>query len=289
MTTKTNTAGVRFAPFTSFIGAPRVVFSPNEDGTPTAEETAAAAAAKEAEEAAAREAAEKAKGKESDDPRVEALEREKAELLREVMKRKDAEKQAKEALAAYEGIDPVKAKELAKAAADAEKAAAETRGDFERVKAMMAEEAEKDKAKLRSELEELRRAREADAAVIDRLTIGSDFSASTYIRENLTLTPTKARALYGAHFETKDGVTIGYDKPAGAPDRTPLVDASGRPLPFDKAFERIIDADPDKDTLLKSKITPGGGSRTTEEKGNDKPKDTLFGMSRIAASLQKGE
>lgn len=283
-----------------FPGAPRVCYSPSGDGDGGDDEAAAAAAAA---ELAAKEAEDAEKAAAEVEKEIEeaeggadlkALSAEKAKLVREVMDKKqklrDAEKRAEQALErlkAYEGIDPDKVRELIKKEADAEKAAAEAKGDFDRVKAMMVEEHQKQLETLRTANEELKAAREKDAQLISNLTVGNDFSGSRFIREQLTLTPTKARALYGSHFEIQDGRTVAFDKPAGSGERTMLVDASGEPLPFDEAFKRIIDADPDKDTLLRAGVTPGGGSKTIpvnkEREKNDK--DHLFGASRIAASI----
>lgn len=265
-----------------------------------AAQAAGEAAAKAAEEAAAKELADaEAAAAAADDATKDAaaLAAEKAKLLREVMDKKTklqaAEKKAADAaaaLAAYEGIDASRAKELAKKEKDAETAAAEARGDFDRVKQMMAEEHAKATKTLEDQIAELRQLRQADADMINNLTVGNDFGASTFIKDSLTLTPSKARTIYGAHFEVQDGRTVAYDKPAGKQNRTMLVNASGDPLSFDEAFKRIIDADPDKDTLLKAKIAPGSGSKNENVKPPVRQEDTgLYGKSRIAAALASFE
>ncbi|SCW95633.1 hypothetical protein SAMN05660859_0071 [Ancylobacter rudongensis] len=288
--------------FPELPGMPRVAYD-KDDGAGAggdANETNAAAEAAAAEETAARELAEAEAAAEA---AAEALAagsdtskdgKEKAALLREVMdkksKLKDAEKRATDAaaaLAAYGGVDPQKVRDLIKREEEAERAAAEAKGDFDRVKAMMIEEHNKEKSTLQSELEAERAARAVDQKRIDDLTVGNDFGNSKFIQENLTLTPAKSRKLYGAHFEVVDGRTVGYDKPAGAKDRTMLVNAKGDPLGFDEAFKRIIDADPEKETLLKAKISPGAGSRSENllKTPAKKSADNLFGMARLRAAL----
>lgn len=302
-------AGVRANPATNFLGAPRVAFSPNEDGTPTAEEQAAAAAA----QAAAAEAAaaeEKAKQDLAEAEAAAALDEtnkdkadlvaEKKALLAEVMdkkaklKEKDAALAAAQAeLAKFKGIDPVKYAALVKAEQDAEAAQALAAGDFDRVKQMMAEQHKAELAAKEAELEELRRANASTAKLIDGLTIGADFSGSKFIAENLILSPAKARVIYGAHFETKDGKTVGYDKPAGAANRTLLVNSSGDPLPFDEAFKKIFEADPDKDTMTKAKVAPGAGGKNNADAGRKEPPKTaddgLYGRTRLAKHFFKTE
>jgi chemotaxis protein histidine kinase CheA len=215
---------------------------------------------------------------------------EKAELLREVMDKKAKLKAAQDAIAAYEGVDPAKVKALLAAEKAAEVAAAEAKGDFERVKTMMAEEHKKEVERLQA-LIAANDAKTADKdALIDKLTIGNDFGTSSYIKDSLTLSPAKIRVMYGSHFEVQDGRTVGYDKPAGAPGRTMLVDASGNPVGFEDAMKRIVDADPDKKDILKANVMPGSSSQTKPETATA-PKAAagtgLYGASRIAASLNK--
>lgn len=302
-------------------GAPRIMFAPeNEGGSGGAGDADAIAAAqaaastqKHAEEQAAAEkaaadAAEAKAAKELEDAEAAAaleadkgkdaaaLAAEKRDLLREVMEKKNKLKDAQaaasaatEALKAYEGVDVAKYRDLIKKEREAETAAAEARGDFEAVKKAMAEEHQKTTKTLEGRIADLEGKLSQKDQVIDTLTVGNDFGTSAFIRESLTLTPTKARQLYGDHFEVKDGRTVAYDKPKSAANRNPLVDASGNPLVFDEAFKRIIEADPDKETMLKAKVNPGSNSKTTpaavEKKAAVGP---MQGVDRIRASLEKG-
>lgn len=218
-----------------------------------------------------------------------------AKLLREQMKTKkalkaarDAEKAAKSALAAYKGADPTKVAELLAREAEAETAALEAKGEYERVKEQMREQhaaaiAEKD-TELASAREELAAANRQ----IDELTVGNDFGNSKFLNEQTVLSPAKARRLYGDHFEVVDGKTVGYDKPKGAADRTPLVDAQGNHLKFDAAIEKIVRADEDFERIAKSKLKPGSSSNGTQHKTDDTPAATTApGVGRIAANLGK--
>lgn len=260
-----------------------------------AEAAASAAAQAQADLNEAEAAAAAAENNDNADPA--ALKAEKAALLREVMdkknKLKEAERKAAEAaekLAAYEGVDPEKVKELLRKEAEAERQAAEARGDFERVKSMMAEEHERETKSLKDRIAELEERNTQAKKVIDDLTIGHSFANSSYIRNSLTLTPAKARQLYNGHFELRDGVIVGYDKPAGTPGRAELVDASGNPLSFDEAFKRIIEKDPDRDSLLKANVAPGSGSSSTKQEPTAPAKQETaakFGIDRIRASFEK--
>jgi hypothetical protein len=83
------------------------------------------------------------------------------------------------------------------------------------------------------------------------LTVGSAFSSSPFIKDELALPAGKARMLFAPHFEYQDGKVVAFDKPAGAKDRTMLVDARGNPKPFEEALKQLVEADPEKDHLLR--------------------------------------
>jgi hypothetical protein len=319
---KTTTIAPRTASYGAFAaapmypGAPRIAFAPeNEGGAGNADEIAAAAAAasvaKHNEETAAAEkaAAEAQAAKELQDAEDAAaaaadagkdsktLADEKVKLLREVMDKKNKLKEAQaattaaqDALKAFDGVNVAKYRELLKKEQDAELAAAEAKGDFEAVKTAMATAHSAEKKTLEDRIAELEGKLGDKDKTIDTLTIGNDFGSSVFIRESLTLTPTKARQLYGDHFELKDGRTIAYDKPKGAADRKPVVDGSGNPLSFDEAFKRIIDLDPDKESMLKAKVTPGGGSnhQAQAKPVEKKAPAGLSGVDRIRASFANG-
>jgi hypothetical protein len=285
---------------------------------PSAEEVAAAAAAEVAaakvisdkktadEVAAAKVISDAAAAAEAEAARIAAskLSASEAALLKDSMahKAKAAAAQtaldaANLALEAFKGIDPTKAKELLAAqkvaeaaAAAAEEAAAIKAGEWDRLKTQMA-------ATHKTELEAAQGAGASNAtalaaalATIDDLTVGSQFNTSPYVADELVLTPSIARTVYGSHFDTVNGATVGHDKPRGAKDRTPLVDASGNPLKFDDAMKKLIEASPDKDRLVKSGIKAGARSATREVKSGTTTRDPneLRGMARIAAGLAAG-
>lgn len=244
-----------------------------------AEQAAADKAA--AEKAAAEEAAKGGKTGPSD---------EEARLLKENMQKKEALRKKDEEIAAlkkqFEGIDPEAVRKMLAERADAEKAELEKKGDYERLKARMAEEHGKEVKTLQDQIAELQAQVSKASGTINELSIGSQFSQSQFIGEELTLTPAKARVIYADHFDLEDGKVVGYDKPRGAANRTALVDQYGTPVSFDDALRKIVDADPEKDHLLKSKIKSGAGSdsrKTTQPANKQEPTDSV---SRIAAGLK---
>ncbi|MDE4297094.1 hypothetical protein PXK56_18055 [Phaeobacter gallaeciensis] len=257
------------------------------------EEAAALKAAEDAEAKAKAEADAAAKAAEGGDADAKKLAEEKAELLREVMdkknKLKDAQDDAADArakLAEFGDVDPAKVKALLKAEQDAEQAALEAKGEFDRVKEMMATEHTKQLEAKDAEIEALKAAAASKDETIDKLTVGQSFSTSKFIQDDLILSSNKVRQLYGSHVGLQDGEVVVYDKPSSAKDRTVMVDGVGKPLSFDEGLKRLVDADPDKDTMIKSKMAPGGKSKTPAPAGKQKPKDNgLRGAARIAQSL----
>lgn len=223
-------------------------------------------------------------------PKESQLTDKEAALLKDVMKHKEAAKKAKEAEAALrESIGDLDLAEVRQVLADkkaAEVKALEDRGEYERVKQSMAEQHKAEVAKLQQEIADLKGAKGASEQRISDLTVGTQFSQSEFVTGELVLPPAKARALYGEHFEIEDGKVVGYDKPRGEANRTAIVDAYGQTVSFDEAMRKIIEADPEKDHLIKSKVKQGAGSISTPKGQNlNTPPKALTGQEKIQAGL----
>lgn len=193
---------------------------------------------------------------------------------------------AKEALKAFEGIDPTAVRKLLNDQKSAEEKALAAAGDWERLKARMAEEHGKEITTLQQQLAEANAKVLNTVGTINDLSVGTQFSQSKFIAEELTLTPAKARVIYGDHFDVEDGKVVGYDKPKGAQNRTAMVDQYGNPVSFEEALKKIIEADPEKDELLKSKVKPGAGSESKKPGSTSKPEVHNDGISKIASGLK---
>jgi hypothetical protein len=221
---------------------------------------------------------------------------EEARLIREVMDKKDklknatsALEQANARLKEFDGIDVSQVKALLREKAEAETAKLEAKDEWDRLKQQMADQHAADIAAreqavtaAQSQVSELQ-------SQIAELTVGNAFGQSKFIADELTLSVAKARRIYGAHFEFKDGAVVAYDKAAGARERTMLVDSKGEPLGFDAALSKLVDGDPDKDTLVKSKLRSGAGSNTNPAAApGAKPgvSAPLTGRAKIAAGLK---
>lgn len=255
-----------------------------DDAAVAAAKVAADAAKAAADAEAARLAADKGKLSDSE-----------AKLLKDAMKQKtratelEAElAKAKEALKSFEGIDVAAARKALVDKEEAERLRSIKEGDFDRLTKQMAERHLAEKTQLEQSAETAVLSNSLLQKQIADLTVGNAFSTSKFVGEDLTLTPSKARVVYGSHFEFSEGKIVGYDKPVGASDRTILVNSSGTSLSFEDALRKIIEADPDKDHLIRSKLKPGTYSTTTkgERQVESQRKVQLTGVEKIAAGLQ---
>ena len=219
-----------------------------------------------------------------------------AKLLKDVMAKKKALQESKdivskltEQLKSFEGIDPTAVKALLAEKVQAEQKQMEAKGQWDTLKAQMAEAHKTELGGVTAKVADLAEKLSAKDSVISELTVGAAFSNSDFIKDELIMTPNKTRQVFGTHFGYEDGVIVGYDKPAGAKDRGILVDASGEPLSFEDAMRKIVDADSDRDHILKSKVKAGSGSKTAVS-GKPKVVDTtaksdVVGRERITGAL----
>lgn len=261
----------------------------------TDEELAAAAKEQEALDAAnaEKEAEAKAKAgetpKEKDDKKSGLTDTE-AKALKELMqwkaKAREAEKEKAELEKKYGSVDIEAAKEALRKAEEAETKELEKKGEYERLLAKQREAAEaridserKEKEALASRIAEMEQ-------TVNKLALGNSFANSRFIQENLALTPNKTQALYADHFEIEDGKVVAYDAPKGAANRTPIVDARGEAVPFEEAIAAIINADPDKDYLLKSNLKPGAGSKSAIDTAKDKKQQYTSSLDKLAAGVK---
>lgn len=241
------------------------------------------------------------KGTESGDAGKGGMSDSDAKLLKELMAQKNRAKElaaelegAKKRLSDFDGVDPAKARKLLADEEEAARKAAEARGEYDRLLAQMGERHQAEQAALNGRLSEAQTTVSALQREIAELTVGSAFSGSAFVNGDLTLTATKARVIYGSHFEYKDGKVVGYDKPAGASDRTLLVSSTGDALSFDEALRVLVEKDPDRDRLLRGKAKAGAGSATVTkgakaatELAEKSAESKLTGAAKIAAGLKK--
>lgn len=215
-----------------------------------------------------------------------------AKLLKESMSRKEKIKdlqtkldEATRKLSEVGDLDLEEVRGLLKERKEAEQRELEAKGQWDQLKKQLLDQHQKTVSDLQKQIQEANQKAAGAQGVIEELTVGQSFSNSKFIGEEMTLTPAKARIVYGAHFEVEEGKVVAYNKPRGAADRAQLIDGQGEPLGFDEAIKALVEQDPDRDHLIRSKAKPGAGSRTIPGK-EPETKVEVRGESRIAAGLK---
>lgn len=236
------------------------------------------------------------KGEKSDDGKKIADET--AKLLKDVMKWKEkartteSEKsklastvsRLQEVLGEDYSLDDVQ--KIIEEKKDAERKDLEKKGEYDRILEQMKEENKK-------ALDEAlgKNAESADVIKslqnqLEEMSVGRAFSDSNFIRENSVLPASIARKEFANYFDNVDGELVAYDKPRGAKDRTPLVDAQGNNKSFEAAIADLYAKHPDSKDLLKSKRKPGAASKTESSSKGAKPAPKTS-RDKIAAGLEK--
>ncbi|WP_199153550.1 DUF6651 domain-containing protein [Chromobacterium sp. ASV23] len=214
-----------------------------------------------------------------------------AKLLREVMQHKEKERRLAAELADLKSkigdVDLEQARTLLQQKRDEEERLLAERGEWEALKKQMAERHQTELAAVQSQLAEANASIGKLHSHIEDLSVGSSFTTSEFIKNELVLTPAKARVIYGAHFDVVDGKVVAFDKPRGAGERAPLVNASGEHLGFDEALRQLVEKDSERDHLLRAKVKPGAGSGTAASASAAQSEPPKHGLKRIQAGLAK--
>jgi hypothetical protein len=199
-------------------------------------------------------------------------------------------KEAQDALKKFEGLDPEAArKAIADAATaeaariEAEKAKAKAEGNFEKLRELQAQEAQAAIDAANAARDTAVRERDEARRELSQSRIETAFANSKFLQDETILSGPRAQRLFADHVEIENGKVVVYDKAAGETKRAKIMDTKGNPLPFNDAIAKLINAQPDKDTLLKAKTTPGAGSKTTEGKTT---KAAEGRQARLAAGLK---
>jgi hypothetical protein len=223
-----------------------------------------------------------------------------AKLLKEVMDKKKtiadtkrAKEQSDAELSLLKGalgdLSVEDISSLIKGKKDAEIKDAEDKGEYTRIVDTMKSENQQIVDALKEELREANDKLAGAVVKIEDMSVGRQFSESSYILENSALPPSIARKEFGLNFDTVDGVVIGYDKPRGAAERTPIVDAAGEPKPFNEAIQSLFEKHPDMKSIIKAKAKQGAKSATDSSLPGKEPSDQAprSSISKISAGLSK--
>lgn len=214
-----------------------------------------------------------------------------AKLLKEVMKRKAKEQEQiaeiallKDKITLFGDINIEEVKAMLATKKDADVKRLEDQGAWDSLKIQMKDEQSKIVKQRDDLILDLQSKLGLQNAVIDKLTLGSAFENSKFIESELALPSSKAKIIYGDYFEIKDDHIVAYNKSSEHADRSMLINADGDALAFEEAIKKIIDSDPDRDMLIKSKSKSGSNSITTNMTV-EPSKPILMGLDKILSAL----
>lgn len=223
-------------------------------------------------------------------PSKSGLSDEAAKLLRDVMKHKDRAKQYEDELkvlkSALGDLKPEDVTTLVQQQKEQERLQLEKRGEYDRILEQVRQEQTREKTSLSEQINALREQLNERDAKIEEMTIGRSFSESAFIREKSRIPASIARKEFGTHVDLLDGQIVVFDKPRGAAERTPIVDANGGYKSFEEAIAHLYTSHPDSKDLIKAQGKPGSGSSTVDTgKKVEQPKPVVTGVNRIAQAL----
>lgn len=201
---------------------------------------------------------------------------------------------------AFGDATPAEIAELRKAKAEAERLRLEAEkakareeeeklrraGDFDTLKARMAEEHQKELTAAEQRAKDLQEIANRLQNQVKATAVTAAFAGSAFITENTVLSPSLAKKLYEDHVDIEDDAVVVYDAPRGAAKRSPIVDARGNAMAFDEAIKRVIEADSERDRILRSKQKAGSGQPHAGVKA-PAARDEPTGLARIRLGLEQ--
>lgn len=96
----------------------------------------------------------------------------------------------------------------------------------------------------------------------DQEVVGNAFANSKFIRERTAVPLKMIEATFRNQFKNENGVIVGRHASGEL-----IVGTDGNPAKFDEAFERVVEAFPDKDMILKGNNQNGSGARAANGAG----------------------
>lgn len=174
--------------------------------------------------------------------------------------------------------------EAAKKAKDEEERRLRDAGQFEALRERMAEEHKREMEAARGQVTELDTTVNSLKTQIESLTMGAAFGSSRFLSEETIIGPSKARIIYGAYFDVEGGNLVPYNAPRGSDKRVKIVDARGQPKNFEEAIKEIIEADSDRDRILRPRQKAGSGVVPTQTRPDEKPTEAR-GLARLRQAI----
>ncbi len=178
-----------------------------------------------------------------------------ASLSRESASRKDDLRKAQEQLKVLDGIEnPSEFLEEAKKALETVKNLKDKdlveAGEVEKVKAEVAKA-------MQEKIDAVEKALGESSAALSTEMIGGRFARSKFIGEKLAIPADLMEARFGANFKIEEGKVVAYDQSG---NKVFSREKPGDPAGFDEALSILVDAYPQKDSILKGSDASGGGA-----------------------------
>lgn len=168
----------------------------------------------------------------------------------EAKSHREKAEQAVAKLAAFEGIDPAKAREAFDKLSKIDQKKLIDSGEIDKVRG----EIEKG---FTGQLEELKKTNAAQADRINNMTLDAAFNGSEFVTKKIVVPADMFRNTFGKHFKIEEGKLVPYD---ASGSKIYSSKKMGEIADFDEALEKIVDAYPAKDTILKGVNASGSGN-----------------------------
>ena len=175
---------------------------------------------------------------------------------------REAKEAAEAKVKAFEGIDPEAARKAIDTVKNIDDKKLVDAGKVEEVRAAAVKVYE-DRLKAAetahaSKLSESNAALEKVTLQLHNELIGGNFARSKYIADKIAIPLPFLQAAFGPHFKVEEGKIAAYDR---AGNRIHSRTRPGDPnVEFDEALEILVDADPNKASILKGSGSSGGGA-----------------------------
>jgi len=213
-----------------------------------------------------------------------------ARLNNEARINRERAERAEAAYKPFEGLDPEKAR-----------AALVAVENIDQDKLVASEQLEKLRGEITASFQDQLKERDATiesqrGAIVD-MRLGAAFSGSKFIADKLAIPVDLARSHFGKHFTVDDDGKITAKSSTGAELYDP--NNPGIAATFEQAIEQIIDAYPQRDTILKGDGHSGGGGKgASDDAGaggkrafnrSDFDKMTPVKQAEVAGQIKEGK
>lgn len=163
---------------------------------------------------------------------------------------REAKEAAETKLRAFEGLDPVKAKEAITKLGEIDLSKMIERGELDKVKAELS-------AQYTAQLTEAQTTNSGLQDRINNMTLSTAFAKSEFIKDRLAIPAELFENTFTKNFKVEDGKVVPYDSTGS---KVFSKKRMGELADLDEALEIIVEAYPHKDTILRAPDAGGSGN-----------------------------